>query len=40
MDVVLAVYHSGHGDMESDGKFHVPLGYLGVDKAQELGLIK
>jgi hypothetical protein len=26
MDAVLAVYHSGHGGMTSDGKFHVPLG--------------
>jgi hypothetical protein len=26
MDAVLAVYHSGHGGMTGDGKFHVPLG--------------
>jgi len=26
IDAVLAVYHSGHGGMTSDGRFHVPLG--------------
>lgn len=26
MDAVMAVYHSGHGDMDSNGKFSVPLG--------------
>lgn len=26
MDAVLAVYHSGHGNMTGDGKFYVPLG--------------
>lgn len=27
MDAVMAVYHSGHGGMGSDGKFYAPLGY-------------
>jgi len=26
MDAVMAVYHSGHGGMTGDGRFHVPLG--------------
>ncbi len=26
MDAVKSVYHSGHGGMEADGRFHVPLG--------------
>jgi hypothetical protein len=26
MDAVLAVYHSGHGGMTGDGRFHAPLG--------------
>ena len=26
IDSVLAFYHSGHGGMTSDGRFHVPLG--------------